>query len=240
MMRRLVSGLALAASLYSSHPAAADDINACNAAIASAERRSSMPKRVMSTIALVESGRTIGKQVVPWPWSINVGGVGYYYASKDEAIDAVRRFTAAGQRSIDVGCMQINLVAHPTAFDSLDNAFEPAVNAEYAAPLPSLAVSTIGQALDRHDRLPLADARICQRLRPPPARRLARRGRSRPDRRGRSVGRRAQAQGVANQPRHPDRRGLLVAPAAARIRPRQCLAALTAPSTAALLEKRTA
>ena len=92
-----------------------------------------MPKRVMGTIALVESGRAVGKRVVPWPWSINVAGTGYYYATKEAAIDAVRTFTAAGQRSIDVGCMQINLAAHPAAFDSLDTAFEPAANADYAA-----------------------------------------------------------------------------------------------------------
>ncbi|MDP9096428.1 MAG: transglycosylase SLT domain-containing protein, partial [Pseudomonadota bacterium] len=114
-------------------PASADDVTACNAAIATAERKAAMPKRVMGTIALVESGRAIGKQVVPWPWSINVGGAGYYYASKEEAIEAVRTFTAAGQRSIDVGCMQINLAAHPAAFASLDTAFEPSTNAEYAA-----------------------------------------------------------------------------------------------------------
>lgn len=113
--------------------AMADDAAVCNAAIASAEGKSTMPKRVMGTIALVESGRAIGHRMVPWPWSINVGGTGYYYASKEEAIDAVHSFIAAGQRSIDVGCMQINLLAHPGAFDSLDTAFEPAANADYAA-----------------------------------------------------------------------------------------------------------
>lgn len=131
-MRRtlfLLAGLAAALA----RPATADDSTACNVAIATAERKAAMPKRVMGTIALVESGRAVGKQVVPWPWSINVGGTSYYYASKDEAIDAVRTFTAAGQRSIDVGCMQINLAAHPAAFDSLDAAFEPAANADYAA-----------------------------------------------------------------------------------------------------------
>ena len=131
MRRTLVLLAALAGTLP--RPAAADDVTACNVAIASAERKAAMPKRMMGTIALVESGRVMGKQVVPWPWSINVGGTGYYYASKEEAIEAVRTFTAAGQKSIDVGCMQINLAAHPAAFDSLDTAFEPAANAEYAA-----------------------------------------------------------------------------------------------------------
>ena len=131
-MRHAVAILALLAA-SAPRPAAADDATACNTAIASAEHTTTMPKRIMGTIALVESGRAIGNRVVPWPWSINVGGTGYYYDTKEAAIDAVRSFTAAGQRSIDVGCMQINLLAHPAAFASLDTAFEPAANADYAA-----------------------------------------------------------------------------------------------------------
>ncbi len=131
----LVATLAPIAASRAAPPTAAtiDDSTACNAAIATAERKSAMPKRVMGTIALVESGRVVGTRIVPWPWSVNVAGTGYYYETKEAAIDAVRTFTAAGQRSIDVGCMQINLAAHPAAFDSLDTAFEPAANADYAA-----------------------------------------------------------------------------------------------------------
>ncbi len=117
------------------HPARADDASLCTAAIATAERNASMPKRVMGAIALVESGRAVGHRVVPWPWSINVGGAGYQYETKQAAIEAVRAFNSAGQRSIDVGCMQINLAVHTEAFDSLETAFEPAANAEYAARL---------------------------------------------------------------------------------------------------------
>jgi hypothetical protein len=39
---------------------------------------------------------------------------------------------AQGVRSIDVGCMQINLMHHPDAFTSLGQAFEPAANTAYA------------------------------------------------------------------------------------------------------------
>ena len=132
VMRAWFCGL-VALAAVAPRLAMADDMTACNAAIAAAERKAAMPKRVMGTIAIVESGRTMGSKVVPWPWSINVGGTGYYYENKDAAIQAVRDFTAAGQRSIDVGCMQINLAAHPAAFDSLDTAFEPSANADYAA-----------------------------------------------------------------------------------------------------------
>ena len=132
-MRPLLALLAAALPLLPLAARADDDAAVCNSAIAVAERQAAMPKRVMGTIALVESGRAVGKQIVPWPWSINVGGTGYTYPTKAAAIDAVCTFTAAGQRSIDVGCMQINLLAHPAAFDSLETAFEPAANAAYAA-----------------------------------------------------------------------------------------------------------
>jgi hypothetical protein len=36
-------------------------------------------------------------------------------------------------RSIDVGCMQVNLLYHPDAFASLEEAFDPPANASFAA-----------------------------------------------------------------------------------------------------------
>jgi hypothetical protein len=35
--------------------------------------------------------------------------------------------------SIDVGCLQVNLMYHPDAFASLEDAFDPGHNADYAA-----------------------------------------------------------------------------------------------------------
>jgi phytoene dehydrogenase-like protein len=39
---------------------------------------------------------------------------------------------ARGVRSIDVGCMQVNLYHHPQAFADLEQAFDPLANARYA------------------------------------------------------------------------------------------------------------
>jgi hypothetical protein len=36
-------------------------------------------------------------------------------------------------RSIDIGCAQVNLMHHPDAFASLEQAFDPMANADYAA-----------------------------------------------------------------------------------------------------------
>jgi len=71
--------------------------------------------------------------MVPWPWTINAEGQGSFYDSKAQVIAAVRALQARGVRSIDVGCMQVNLMHHPDAFASLDQAFDPSANATYAA-----------------------------------------------------------------------------------------------------------
>ena len=111
------------------------DAGLCRAAIAGVEAGTTIPGRLMSAIAVVESGRhdPLTGGVSPWPWTINVEGVGHSYESKAEAIAAVQAFQARGARSIDVGCMQVNLLYHASAFASLDEAFDPAANARYAA-----------------------------------------------------------------------------------------------------------
>ncbi|HYZ61220.1 MAG TPA: transglycosylase SLT domain-containing protein [Acetobacteraceae bacterium] len=106
----------------------------CRNAIAAAERASGVPDRLMQAIGIVESGRADERGgVTAWPWTINVEGVGYVFDTKAEAIAAVNAHRARGARSIDVGCMQVNLLHHGDAFASLEEAFDPATNARYAA-----------------------------------------------------------------------------------------------------------
>ncbi len=106
----------------------------CHGPIASIERASGVPDRLMQAIAIVESGRRdTGGPPTAWPWTINVEGVGQVFDTKQQAIAAVNAHRAAGAQSIDVGCMQVNLMHHPDAFTSLDEAFDPTANARYAA-----------------------------------------------------------------------------------------------------------
>lgn len=106
----------------------------CQVAIAAAERAGGVPAGLMNAIGVVESGRrqTSGT-VSAFPWTINAEGVGSFYNSKAEAIAAVVALRAQGVRSIDVGCMQVNLMHHGNAFPSLEEAFDPGANARYAA-----------------------------------------------------------------------------------------------------------
>jgi hypothetical protein len=107
----------------------------CDAAIAAAEQSAETAPGLLHAIGLVESGRRDPRtgERHSWPWTVSAEGVGTYYASKADAIGAVETLQARGITSIDVGCMQVNLFYHPTAFRSLDEAFDPAPNARYAA-----------------------------------------------------------------------------------------------------------
>jgi soluble lytic murein transglycosylase-like protein len=107
----------------------------CRRAITNAERLAGIPEHLLSSIARIESGRRDPQTglVDPWPWSINVEGVDHIYETEPEVIAAVQTFQSQGHRSIDVGCMQINLMYHPDAFATLEQAFDPKGNADYGA-----------------------------------------------------------------------------------------------------------
>ncbi len=107
----------------------------CDAAIAAAERARGTAPGLMAAIGVVESGRADPGTGVrrPWPWTVTAEGVGTFYGSKMDAIRAVQALQARGVASVDVGCMQVNLLHHPAAFKDLDEAFDPGRNALYAA-----------------------------------------------------------------------------------------------------------
>ncbi len=127
------------AAAWSSVPLAneadADPSQLCRAAIAATEHNTRIPDAFFSAIGRIESGRSSGGALNPWPWTVNAAGVGHFYPTKAAAMEAVRQFRASGIRSVDVGCLQVNLFYHPDAFASLDQAFDPAANAAYAAKL---------------------------------------------------------------------------------------------------------
>ena len=105
----------------------------CVSAIAEAEVRHGTSPGLLSAIAKAESGRPVPplKGLQPWPWAINADGAARYFDSKAAAVAWTANAVARGVRQIDVGCMQVNLQAHPNAFRSLDDAFEPGANADY-------------------------------------------------------------------------------------------------------------
>jgi len=131
----LAAALLLCATPAWASSVAPPDPDGCLAAIQAAEGASHVPSGLLGSIAMVESGRIDPRtgRPAPWPWTINVAGAGFFFQSKPEAIAAVEAARATGVRSIDVGCMQVNLMHHPDAFATLDQAFDPKANAAYAA-----------------------------------------------------------------------------------------------------------
>lgn len=109
------------------------DEDACVAAILAAEREVGLPDHLLLAIGFTEAGRSVEGRPVIWPWTVNAEGEGRFFPTRGEAIGHVRALLSRGVRSIDVGCLQVNLRWHPDAFPDLESAFDPGANAGYAA-----------------------------------------------------------------------------------------------------------
>jgi hypothetical protein len=108
----------------------------CAVAVQQAEQRYHLPHGLLIAIAKAESGRPITSMtdIRPWPWTIDADGSGLFLDSRLAAIAWVRS-QIVRHSYVDVGCMQVDLEYHPHAFASLDQAFDPVANTDYAARL---------------------------------------------------------------------------------------------------------
>lgn len=77
-------------------------------------------------VAVMESGRKVGDQVVPWPWTVRSAAGSEFAASK---ADAVGLLTA----DADIGLGQINARWHGGRVASLDELLDPRLNIEVTA-----------------------------------------------------------------------------------------------------------
>ncbi len=111
------------------------NMDLCKSATRDVERRYQITPNLLRAISLTESGRWLAEDKVniAWPWTVASGGAGEYFPTKGQAIAHVQKLQSQGVENIDVGCMQINLRYHPDAFQSLNEAFDPYQNAQYAA-----------------------------------------------------------------------------------------------------------
>jgi len=138
MIKKLVITLLILSTASIGSSAQASELRTsdlCNRYFPIFEADYHMPSNMLRAVSVTESGRWSQelKKNIAWPWTINVGGKGYHFQSKAKAIAKVKQLMAKGRKSIDVGCMQINLKYHPDAFISLEQAFEPRYNIAYAA-----------------------------------------------------------------------------------------------------------
>jgi hypothetical protein len=120
----LVCGLSATAVRSSVDPAAL-----CLKAAQDAARQTGVPEDVLSAISVVETGRNMR----PWPWTVNLGGEGHWLDSSADAELLVQAALNEGRTNIDVGCFQLNIRWHGSAFSSVAEMLDPDRNALYAA-----------------------------------------------------------------------------------------------------------
>ena len=118
-----------------------------------------MPQDVLHAISLTETGRPANGRLRPWPWAINREGKGFWFKNRDEALAFAKASVAAGRRSFDVGCFQINYHWHGMNFASLEAMFDPDTGADYAARFLQSLYRRARRLVGRGRRLPFADAR---------------------------------------------------------------------------------
>jgi hypothetical protein len=94
-----------------------------------------IPSTVLYAVALTESGKQVAMTggYRPWPWTLNVGGDGYFYATRLEAWQALRDWLDQGKRSIDIGLMQVNWRYHQERLGDPWQALDPYHNLRVGA-----------------------------------------------------------------------------------------------------------
>lgn len=128
MIRR---ALALCLALVTPGLAAAQD---CARLAAEAGAEAGLPDGLLPAISLVEAGRGTGDGgLAPWPWTLNEGGKGMYFDTREEALAYLAEALARGVTNIDIGCMQLNWKWHSAGFASPEEMIDPVRNTRYAA-----------------------------------------------------------------------------------------------------------
>lgn len=107
--------------------------NLCKRAAQRAAAQSNVPFDVLWAISLTETGTKRNGVFDVWPWTVNMEGKGHWFDSRDEALAYALQEQAAGARSFDIGCFQLNHRWHGKGFASVDAMFDPDQSARYAA-----------------------------------------------------------------------------------------------------------
>lgn len=85
---------------------------------------------ILMSVAQTESRR--GQAMPYWPWTLNVGGRGYYFDSREDAYSAIQWLLRNGYRNFDIGLAQTNWRWHGHRYASPWDALQPHTNLEVA------------------------------------------------------------------------------------------------------------
>lgn len=114
--------------------ATSDPAQICDHAARQVAAQSDVPLAVLRAITRTETGRSTQEgTLMPWPWTVNMQGKGIWFDTEDQARVYVFRHFKKGARSFDIGCFQINYRWHHQGFNSIEEMFDPMLNAKYAA-----------------------------------------------------------------------------------------------------------
>ncbi|EYU15017.1 transglycosylase family protein [Photorhabdus aegyptia] len=95
-----------------------------------------VPAEVLYALALAESAKRLPqeKHERPWPWTLNVAGKSYRYATRQAVWQALQGFMrSVPLKRIDVGITQVNLGWNGHYFRSYWDALDPYTNLHVAA-----------------------------------------------------------------------------------------------------------
>ena len=106
--------------------------NVCEKIILETEVKLNIPKYLLLSIALTESGRKINGKLIPWPWSINTKGKGLYFKNKDDLVSYASNNLKKNINNFDMGCMQVNYYYHGKKFKNLNEMADPLINVSWA------------------------------------------------------------------------------------------------------------
>ncbi len=109
------------------------DAGLCDRAAFAAAAATDVPAKVLLAISRLETGRSSDGRFSPWPWTVNFKGEGAYFPTETAAAEFIRTAVAAGSRNMDIGCFQVNLRWHGSAFAGPQDMLDPDRNALYAA-----------------------------------------------------------------------------------------------------------
>ena len=126
----------------------------CDRAARAAAQAGGVPLDVLQAIARTETGRSGESGLQPWPWTVNMEGIGKWFATEDEARAYVFAHFKRGARSFDVGCFQINYRWHGEAFRSIDEMFDRVAAGIGDAPSPKRRVQRPGGSGSSSRRIP--------------------------------------------------------------------------------------
>jgi hypothetical protein len=95
-----------------------------------------IPSTVLFAIALQESGTRVRGRLLPWPWTLNIAGTPYRFATRQAACQALLQALAQHDaKRVDAGLGQTNLGYHGQRFSSPCDALDPYQNLAVTAAL---------------------------------------------------------------------------------------------------------